>query len=360
MSSGMSCANAAIQFDAGSGSGPVFHNFSYVGTYSGGSVWSMQFTNSVPGCVSGENLPYTLTTSYVSNNLVYTQAQNGTEFAYCTTSSCSPPPITPTMAFYFPVNGTTTPDFSTWEFSLTNVSTTDEYRSVVQYGLGQGVFTDQNYFYPNYSSGVTPLNKSVALAAYGSSTSWTAQGELYDVTEGDLLVATTTVITFNVNSATSTYTGIYSTSTFPVPIMPGVIASETAPFATSTCAWGDVGCAIGNVADNVLNFIFGINDAEISQIAGFNLATQQPFAVIPEIQNDFANVTGSTTIMASSSMTMNLGEGNTSVAFFNPTEAQNYFGPAGPVVRGLILAVLTLLLIFGFYLEIKAIFKAHK
>jgi len=268
---------------------------------------------------------------------------------------------TPSIAFYFPTNSTTTSEFSTWEFSIGNVTTTDEYNDKVFYSpFGTSVtYYDENYFYPDFPSGITPLNKSVALSAYGTSTSWTAYAYLYDVTAGNVLVATSSAITFSVNSATTTYTGIYSSSTFPSPFNPASVASTSPEFATSTCNWGDVGCAFGNIYANIMNFIFGINADEISALSGFNFATTPPFSLISQISTQFGSVDASSTMMASSSLSFNIGNGTTSAPFFTPSKAQDYFGGAGTVLRSLMLASLIILMIFGFYREIKSIFKPH-
>jgi len=271
-------------------------------------------------------------------------------------------PPAPTATWQFPTNVTTTPDFSNWEVTIANVTTTDEYKLTVYYSPfgGSITYTDYNLFYPSVSTAsVAPVNKSVALASLTTTTAWSAYAYLNDLTEGGALVATSTAITFDVNTATSIYTGIYSTSTFPAPYTPGTLASTSPAFATSTCAWGDVGCAIGNVADNILNFIFGINPAEIQAVAGFNLATQPPFDQFSQISNDFASVSGSTTVAASSSISANLGHGNFNLDFFNPQTAENLFGSAAPVVRNLLLAFLIVLMIYGFYREIKSIFRPH-
>jgi len=271
--------------------------------------------------------------------------------------------VPPTVSFYFPTQSTTTPDFSTWELSLSNVTTTDEYESKVFYSpLGSSItYFDQNLFYPNFPSGVNPLNKSVSLASLTTTTAWSAYAYLYDVSEGNVLVATSSAITFNVTSATSTYTGIYSSSTFPTPYPVGTLASTSPAFATSTCNWGDVGCAIGNITDNVLNFIFGINDAEIQVVAGFNLVNEQPFALVPQIQNIFASAASSPdAAFATSSLEMNLGNGIHQIPWFSAAIVKMFIPSSlASFIRSLILSFLILLLIYGFYIEIKHIFKPH-
>ena len=268
----------------------------------------------------------------------------------------------PTISFLFPAQSATVADFSHFELNIANVTTTDEYKLTVYYSpFGSSItYTDYNSFYPSVSTtSVTPINKSIVLASLTTSTAWSAYAYLDDLTEGGILVATSTAITFDVNPATSTYTEIYASSTLPPPYSPGILASTSTAFATSTCGWGDVGCAIGNIFDNVMNYIFGIDPTEIKLIAGFNMATQAPFNEFAIIQNDFASVSASTAIAASSSIQMNLGNGDVNVSIFNPTMARNMFGAAAPIVRNLILASLIILMIFGFYQEIKTIFNPH-
>jgi hypothetical protein len=201
----------------------------------------------------------------------------------------------------------------------------------------------------------------VALANLTSSTTWNAQADLIDVSQSDTLISTSSIITFTIAPGSSSNSGIYSSSTFiGLPVYAtGTLAAEGSSFATSTCSWTDVACNLANVGDNILNFVFGWNSSEVQTIAGFNLATQQPFAVIPELETDFASLDTSGTTTASSSLSANIGNGNFSLTFFDPTSAKTFLGAAATPLRALLLAFLYLLMVFGFYQEIKAIFETH-
>lgn len=296
---------------------------------------------------------------------IYFANDNGT---LCFSSSptdnfnCGTPP-SPTIAWNAgapnaqPAEGTTAGDFETWSLNLANVSTTLYNQTVVidYYNLAGENYSDQNTVtdYSVSSTIVTP--KSISLSLYNTSSTWAAIATL--IAPNGTLLATSSILHFTIDPTQSENTsGIYPSSTFPGPYIPGTLASTSNQFATSTCNWGDVGCALGNVFDNIMNFIFGIDNAEIQSIAGFNIATTKPFSLISDIQNDFANVHADGTMPASTTFTGNLGQGNFNVDIFDPKQAQVYFGAAGPILRNLCYAVMVILLIYGFYLEIKEIF----
>jgi len=271
-------------------------------------------------------------------------------------------PIVPIVTWVFPTQSTTTSDFTSWNLNLVNVTTTDSYRLDVFYSpFGSSVtYNDFNIFNPSVPTlQLASFRKSIALGAFGTSTSWIAYASLTNLTESSLPVTTSTAITFTINSATTTYTGWYSPTY--THYATGTIAGATAPFATSTCGWGDVPCAIGNIFDNIMNFIFGINPGEINVIAGFNLAEQPPFDAIGKIQNAFASVGVSGSTAASSTITTNLGHGTIHLTFFDPAQAKALMGPTViATIRALLLAGLLVLMVLGFYVEIKKIFGPHK
>lgn len=292
----------------------------------------------------------------------YWQIDSSGDFVFLANNTPPSPPA-PSATWIFPVQSTSTNEFTNWNLSIANVTTTDEYRLDVFYSpFGSSItYDDYNLFYPTVSSAqLVTANKSIALSSYSTSTSWEAYASLTDLTAGNQIVATSSAITFSVNSATTTYTGFYN-PTYTAPSSTEIFqTTSTNQFATTTCNWGDFGCNLGNVANSVLNFIFGINPTEIQTIAGFNLASQAPFNTIPEIQNDFSNLSLTTPAMVTSTLTINLGGGNIPAVWLSPSEAQTLLGPAGPMLRSLALSFLYLIMIYGFYLEIKAIFRPHQ
>lgn len=209
-------------------------------------------------------------------------------------------------------------------------------------------FTDQVNYYGEYLNPAI-VNKSVALSSTATTT-WNAIAELLNAS--GTIIATSSQISFSVTPNTTT-TIVYPTSTS--------LTATTTPFliATSTCSgWADITCEMGNWSTGVFNFLFGIDENTIQSIAGFSFATQAPFNIIPDIQNDFANIDTSNQSIASSSISFSLGGDTKNVTFFSQATIEEFMGNDFiSFIRNLILAILTIAMFFGWYIEIKNIFR---
>jgi len=275
-------------------------------------------------------------------------------------SDCGGGPSGPAIVWSRPINGTTTEaPVSPFDFALSGLATGTTYDVGVYYGpqSSTAVYYDEtgqaNFLFTSTNVSVYP---SVSIGGFTTAT-WLANAYLFNASG---TVVASSGISFVVSPLGSSTSTIYGSSSFPIVYPPGYLASTSSPFATSTCSWGDVVCGIGNIFDNVMNWCFGINQSEIDKVAGFKVAEQPPFDAIPKIQADFASVGTSTSALASSSISANLGHGSFSLTFFDPDQAKRLMGPSAiALIRSLLLAGLVVLMVLGFYLEIKKIFKPH-
>lgn len=285
---------------------------------------------------------------------------------YFQLSGISVPPPGPTLTLE---NATgTIPDFQNWVITWANASSGN---LGVAYGQSSSSlnFSDLSNFVPGISALPFPVPKQHALwyVPLSIPQTWYAEPVLQTDTAiyfGDLITfqidpnataptgSTSTLINYSNGNSSSTYGTLpFATATAGVYLM-----------STSTCnGYLDLPCALGNVFASLVNFLFGVNVADIQQVAGFQLATTKPFNIIPEIQNDFlAASINATSTMASSSLTFNLGSGSHSVGFYSPSTVQKFIPlSVSQVFRSLLYLMLIMTFMFGAYIEIKAIF-GHK
>lgn len=287
-------------------------------------------------------------------------AGNGTQYTMQAYDGTATPPCVsncgPAISFFNPTNGTTTQDFPQWWFGISNVTSSDLYTLKVTYALGQIPYTDSANLYGSYLGSPTTLNKSISLAQYGTSSVWSAFASLYDQTENNTLVATSSEIIFTITTVTST-PGSYTP--------PATTTLSTTGFlvATSTCSgYLDVTCEVGNAWANIINWLFNIDPNAINAVSGFNMATTPPFNTITDIENTIASVGTSDSTIATTTITFNIGDGNKSVPILSQSMAQEFMGSTFiNLIREILYALLLMTAIYGFYLEIRKIFvKPHQ
>ena len=277
------------------------------------------------------------------------------------------PPAPPTsISFLFPTDGTTTSDFIAWHTSVTIPTTTDQYEACINSISSNGNFGSscQDFGGSTTTAQSIDIDNQYAWSNYNTTTTVTSTAYLSDVTLDTGYIASSTPITFTVlptasGNATGTYTPplLATSSIFNATSGTGILMS------TSTCSgWGDVGCALGNVFSNTINFLFGIDQPTIETIAGFQLANTQPWSFIPEIANDFQNQGQQTGSFATSTISFNLGNGNsTQVAFFSSSTVHKFIpDSAAALIRNIIYLMLIMEIGYMVYIEIKNIFGKPK
>lgn len=272
------------------------------------------------------------------------------------------PAITPTISISlsFPTSSYVGNDFIAWHTELQIPTSTDTYEACVDSnssGFGTSVNSCQSFLGNTTNIQEVDVANQYAFSNFNTTTTVTSTAYLNDLTLGHYMIATSSAVTFVVlptasGNATGTYTlPILATSSIAGPA--GILMS------TSTCSgWTDAGCAIGNAFSNSINFLFGIDDATIQNIAGFQLANTQPWSFVPQIENDFlAAGASSTASFATSNITFNLGHGATNIPFFSATSVHAFISDSvAAFIRNLIFLFLVLEIGFLAYLEIKHLF----
>ena len=136
-------------------------------------------------------------------------------------------PLSPTIAFYSPSNGTTTTDFYDWYITINNVSTSTEYRVDVEYqAFGGGTtYDDFNLLTPSYLPGnaIVPKTNPLMVGTAYSATAYitTNTSTAYFIAETD---------PGSVLASTSIYFGVEgSSSSTPSSTPPIVSVCPSAP-----------------------------------------------------------------------------------------------------------------------------------
>lgn len=163
-----------------------------------------------------------------------------------TASACDigVPVCTPAVSFYFPTNTTTTTDFTQWKLSLSDVTSTQEYRIDVEYQqFGTSLTTDDfNLIYPTYSIGIIPKTLPL-LNPSETSTSWTATAYLLDSTSTDYFEGETNPSSV-ISSTTIEFTVVLTdSSTIETATPANLCGTAPAPFfaVTGSAPYFEVG-----------------------------------------------------------------------------------------------------------------------
>lgn len=160
----------------------------------------------------------------------------------------------PTVSFQFPVNGTTTSDFSTWYVNVSNMSTTVRYLTNVQYSLVSSSLQYADSF-GGVLTGTTYANlhwlKGQSLASpYSATSTWnaTAYVTLADCTTNCVVASTSIQFTVNNNAPilqNNTTSLIYNLASSSVP-------TNNATDTNSCSNWTTPGSGIFDIGNGLL------------------------------------------------------------------------------------------------------------